>query len=259
MVMKNIMLSKNDAELLENVIVKYGRIVDIDDLYKVFGKTYNAHETRKRVAFLSRTGWLQRIKKGLYAVVTDVGELNAFNLSLYTLAQTLNKESYISFENALQYHGMFDQMLSSVAAVTCKRARKYKIQNTRVKFYHIKKEFFFGYNREKADNDMVNIAEKEKALLDILYFSADTYHSGLVREKLSEYRNMIDFSKLMGYASKFNLKVMRQTGFFLDMLDIDTKKLHEKVRGKNSYSRISSSAGKFNAKWRLYFDSAVIK
>jgi predicted transcriptional regulator of viral defense system len=259
MVMKNTILTKSDAELLEDVIVKYGRIVDTDDLYEIFGKKYNAHETRKRVSFLSRTGWLQRIKKGLYAVVTDVGELNAFNLSLYSLARTLNKDSYISFENALQYHGMFDQMLASVAAVTFKRARKYKIQNTEVKFYHIKKEFYFGFTREKADNDMVNIAEKEKALLDILYFSADTYHSGLVWEKLSEYRNIIDFSKLISYTLKFNLKVIRQTGFFLDLLEIDTRKLHEKVNGKNSYSRMSSSATKFNAKWRLYFDSDVIK
>ncbi len=259
MAMKNTILSRNDAELLEDVIVRYGRIVNIADLYKVFGKTHNAHETRKRVSFLSRTGWLQRIKKGLYTVVTDVGELNAFNLSLFSLARTLNKESYISFENALQYHGMFDQMLASIAAVTYKRARKYKIQNTEVKFYHIKKEFYLGFTREKADNDMVNIAEQEKALLDILYFSADAYHSGLVWEKLSEYRNIIDFSKLANYALKFNLKVIRQTGFFLDLLEIDSKKLHEKVKGKNSYSRMSSSASKFNAKWRLYFDSAAIK
>jgi len=259
MVTKNTILSKKDAELLEDVVVRYGRTVNIDDLYKVFGKTYNVHETRKRVSFLSRTGWLQRIKKGLYTVVTDVGELNTFNLSLFSLARTLNKESYISFENALQYHGMFDQMLASVAAVTYKRARKYRLQNTEAKFYHIKKEFYFGFTREKADNAMVNIAKKEKALLDILYFSADTYHSGMVWEKLSEHRNMIDFSKLISYALKFNLKVIRQTGFFLDLLDVDTKKLHEKVKGKNSYSRMSSSASKFNAKWRLYFDSAVIK
>jgi predicted transcriptional regulator of viral defense system len=259
MVMENTILSKNDAELLEDVIAKYGRIVDIDDLYKAFEKHYNTQATRKRVSLLSQKGWLQRIKKGIYAVVTDIGELNALNLSLYTLARTLNKDSYISFENALQYHGMFDQMLTSVAAVTFKRARKYKIKNTEVEFHHIKKEFYFGFTREKADNDMVNISEKEKALLDMLYFSSDVYHAGLVWEKLSEYRTMIDFSKLINYALKFNLKVIRQTGFFLDLLDIDTKKLHEKVKGKNSYSRMSSNASEFNAKWRLYFDSAVIK
>ena len=259
MVMKNTILSKNDAELLEDVIAKYGRIADIEDLYKAFAKRYNTQETRKRVSLLSQKGWLQRIKKGTYAVITDIGELNTLNLSLYTLARTLNKDSYISFENALQYYGMFDQMLTSVAAVTFKRARKYKIQNTEVKFHHIKKEFYFGFTREKADDGLASIAEKEKALLDMLYFSSDVYHSGLVWEKLSEYRTMIDFSKLINYALKFNLKVIRQIGFFLDLLEIDTKKLHEKVQGKNSYSRMSSNASEFNAKWRLYFDSAVIE
>ncbi|MFA5645833.1 MAG: hypothetical protein WDA18_05705 [Candidatus Ratteibacteria bacterium] len=257
--MKNIMLSRNDAELLEEVIVHYGRIVDINDLYKVFGKIYNAHETRKRVAFLAKTGWLQRIKKGLYAVVTDIGELNSLSLSLYTLAQILNKESYISFENALQHHKMFDQMLSSVTAVTFKRARKYKIKNTEVKFFHIKKEFYFGFSQKKIDNDIVNIAEKEKALLDILYFSTNIYHSGLVWEKLSEYQKIIDFSKLAKYALMFNLKVIRQIGFFLDLLAVDANILHKRIKGKNSYSRTHASAKKFNAKWRLYFDSDIIK
>jgi predicted transcriptional regulator of viral defense system len=79
MVMKNTILSKSDAELLEDVIAKYGQIVDIDDLYKAFEKHYNTQETRKRVSLLSQKGWLQRIKKGIYAVVTDIGELNALN------------------------------------------------------------------------------------------------------------------------------------------------------------------------------------
>lgn len=259
MVIKNTILSKKDASLLEEIIVQYGRIVDIDKLYKIFGKTYSAQETRNRISFLSRAGWFFRLKKGLYIVVTDLGELNAFNLSLYSLAQVLNKNSYISFENALQYHGMFDQMLDSVAAVTFKRARKYKVKNTEVKFHHIKKELYFGFTQEKAEVGMVNIAEKEKALLDILYFSSDTFHFSMVWEKLSENRKIINFSKLIQYALHFNIKVLRQTGFFLDMLHIDTKILFEQVKGNTSYSKMSSSAREFNSKWRFYFDSTAIK
>ena len=259
MVTKNILLSKKDAALLKEVIITSGRIVTFDELRKVFKKIYSTQKISSRISFLAKTGWLIRLKKGLYIIVTDIGALGTGDISLYTAAQALNKNSYISFENALQYHGMFDQMLSSIAAITYKRARKYQFKKAEVKFYHIKKALYFGFTREKSDIGLVNIAEKEKALLDILYYRSDVFHAGLVWGKLSEYRQNIDFAKLKQYALNFNLDIVRQIGFFLDRLSIDTATLYKRIHGKNSYSRMSATAKEFDAKWRLYYDSATFK
>jgi len=200
-----------------------------------------------------------RLRKGIYAVVTDIGSLSANDISAYTMCQALNKKSYVSFENALQYHGMFDQMLSTISAVTCNRARKYKIGEMDVKFFKIQKKLYFGFTEERSDIGLVNIAQKEKAMLDMLYFRSNRYYAGLVWEKLEEYRNTIDFDLLKRYAMKFSLDVIRQTGFFLDKLDIETGDLLNALRGKTSYSRMTNGSKKFNAKWRLYFDDSVIK
>jgi predicted transcriptional regulator of viral defense system len=256
---KNIMLSKKDAGLLEEVIVRYGRIVSFDQLKSVFSKSYSATKIRNRFSILAKLGWLVRLKKGLYAVVTDIGSLASNDISLYTICQALNKDSYISFESALQYHGMFDQMLSTTTAVTFKRVRKYKIKDADVRFFKIKKELYFGFTQERSDIGLVNIAQKEKALLDILYFRSNQYYSSLIWEKLSVYKRTMDFNLLKQYARKFNLDVIRQVGFFLDLLGVDTRDLLKMVSGKTSYSRMTKESKVFNAKWRLYIDHSIVE
>jgi predicted transcriptional regulator of viral defense system len=259
MVTKNITISEKDANFLEEAIVRYGRIVSFDDLQKIFKKEYTAKEIRYRISRLIRKGWLLSLKKGLYVIITDIGALGTSDISLNTICQALNKDSYISFENALQYHGMFDQMLSTAGAVTYQRARKYQVQNAEVKFFKIQKKLYFGFSQERSDIGLINMASKEKALLDILYFRSNVYYANLVFEKLTENRHMIDFDLLKTYARKFNLDVIRQIGFFLDRNDVDTQDLVQMVQGKNNYSRMTKDAKQFDAKWRLYFDPAVVK
>jgi len=233
--------------------------VSFDQLKQVFKKDYSSAEMKNRLSLLAKIGWLLRIKRGLYAVITDIGALSSNDISSYTMSRALNEDSYISFENALQHHGMFDQMLSVAGAVTFKRARKYKIKDTEIRFFRIKKKLYFGFQEERSDIGLVNIAEKEKAVLDILYFRSNAYYAGLVWETLKEHKNDFDFILLKRYAKKFNFDVIRQIGFFLDRLSIETKDLLEAIKGKTSYSRMTRDSRKFDSRWRLYFDDSVIK
>ena len=256
--MKNTILSKNDANLLEEAIVHYGRIVSFEQLKQVFRKDYSVQEIKNRVSLLAKLGWLVRIKKGLYVVITDISTLAFNDISANTIAQTLNKDSYISFENALQYHGMFDQMLVTIDSVTFKRARKYKIQNAEIRFFKVKKELYFGFSSQRSDIGLVNIASKEKAILDMLYFRSNAYNVSLIWEKLSEYKRDFDFDLMKEHAKKFNLSVIRQVGFFLDRLNIDTEDLHKLIARKNNYGKMTKDCTDFDAKWRLYFDHKLI-
>lgn len=259
MVTKSIILSKKDAGLLEDVIVRYGRIVSFNQLKKIFEKAYSAAKLKNRLSLLTKLGWLIRFKRGLYAVVTDIGSLSTNDISVFTICRALNNDSYISFESALQYHGMFDQMLSRVGAVTFKRARMYKIKDIQIRFFKIKKRLYFGFTEERSDIGLVNIACREKALLDILYFRSNRYYASLVWEKLKEHKRMIDFDIFKKYALNFNLDIMRQAGFFLDRLGIETDDLSRAVSGRTGYSKMTKESKKFDAKWRLYFDHTIIE
>ncbi|MFH1553160.1 MAG: hypothetical protein ABID83_05965 [Candidatus Omnitrophota bacterium] len=259
MATKNTILSKKDASLIEDLIVNYGRIVSFDQVKEVFSKKYTETSLKRRVSFLTKLGWFVRLKRGFYVIVTDIGSLSANDISVYTMCKALNKDSYVSFENALQYHGMFDQMLSGVGAVTFSRARRYKVKEIQIRFFKIKKELYFGFSEERADIGLVNIAEKEKALLDILYFRSSQYHANLIWEKLKNHKGIIDFELLKRYALKFNLGIVRKIGFFLDHLGVETEDLKKRVSGQKSYSKMTNKAKNFNAKWRLYVEDSVIE
>jgi hypothetical protein len=53
--------------------------------------------------------------------------------------------------------------------------------------------------------------------------------------------------------------VIRQAGFFLDRLGVETADLLRIVRGKKSYSRMTKGSKDFDAKWRLYFERSVVE
>lgn len=255
---KNTILSGRDARLIEDMIVSFGRIVSFDQIKKGLAKNYSEIGLKKRISFLTKQGWFVRIKKGLYIIVTDIGSLGSNDVSANAISRALNNESYVSFENALQHHGMFDQMISGTSAITFQRARTYKVKDLTVKFFKIKKELYFGFTEERADIGLVNMAQKEKALLDILYFRSTRYHASLVWEKLKDYKDRIDFKMLKQYAVKFNFNIIRQVGFFLDQIGIDTNDIHSVVAGGKGYGRMTKESKHFNAKWRLYCDDSIV-
>lgn len=253
-------LTAKDLKIFEKAIVDYGRIIKYNDLKKCFKDSYGSSaEIANRISLLSKLGWLLRIKKGLYVIVSDYSSLGFNDLPISLIAKSLNKKSYISFENALQFHGVYDQMLSTFESVTTTRARRFYFQNTTIKFSKIKKEFYFGFSKQRIDLDFVEMADLEKAILDMIYFRKSVYNLDLIWEILNKYRNNFNFQKLKKHTLKLNNSVLRQIGFMLDNLSVDTDDLYESVKGKKSYTRMTENSNKFNSKWRLYFDNNIIK
>ncbi len=257
---KNTILSKKDSRLLEEVVLAYGQVASTDQLGKVFEREYARKSDRiRRISFLAKAGWLVRIKKGLYLVVTDFSTLAASNVSNLVISNALNSKSYVSFANALNWYGMFDQLTKSVDAVTSARARTYRFQNTEFRFFRVKEKHFFGFTGERADGKVANIAEKEKIILDYLSIRRNAATVSLVLEKLKEHKGAFDFSRMIDYAKKYNLTIQRNLGFLLDTIGVSTDVLYQIAsKKKTGFSKVYRNAKKFNAKWRLYYDPGVI-
>lgn len=108
-------------------------------------------------------GLFMRLKRGLYALQTDPpGELEIAN-ALYT-------PSYISFEYALAYYHIIPEMVYTVTSATTKPTRVFTVGSTGFSYKTIKKEAWTGYILQQQGNKSFLIAEKEKALVDYLYF-----------------------------------------------------------------------------------------
>jgi predicted transcriptional regulator of viral defense system len=255
---KSTILSQNDLELLEAVVLRYGKIVTFEQIQAVAGDSVTRGAVRQRVAQMSKAGWLVRLKRGLYLLVTDISTLGFADVSNLVIAQALHDRAYISFESALQYYGFFDQLLARIDSVTTGKTKTYKVLETTYTFSKIKQEFYFGFVQETVNGHQVNIAEKEKAILDMLYFRSSAYAVSLVLEKLQTYQEEFDFEKLKTYSTRYSLGMVRKVGFLLDHLGVDTADLMTAEVKKNSYNRLTQEAEQFNAKWRLYYDSHLI-
>ena len=117
------------------------------------------------------------------------------------------KPSYISFEYALNYYGLIEQISQVVTLATVKRHKFIYSGPYVYEYTRIKKELFFGYQR--IDN--YYIALPEKALLDTVYL-------------LSRNKRLVDLSSLNPkkinkdtlhkYAKKFPKYVLDKLGLF---------------------------------------------
>ncbi len=261
MVIRNTLLSRKDSLLLERVILDYGPVANSAQLEGVFEQEYSRKSDRKRrISLLAKAGWLVRIKRGLFLVVTDLSALTMGSTSPLLISNVLNSESYISFANALNFHGMFDQLARTVDAITYGRARQYRFQNMELRFFRVKKDLYFGFTQEHVEGKVVNVAEREKVILDYLYLRKNAAALTLIIEKLKEHQNEFNFSKMVEYARKYNLTTLRNLGFLLDVIGVSSDALYEAAnKNMRGFSKMHAQAKTFNAKWRLYYDPRVIE
>lgn len=121
--------------------------------------------------------------------------LKSAKLSDLTLANLLYVPSYISFETALNIHGVISQFPYEITSATTKKSLTKKINSKIFSYSHLQKTLFWGYYK----NNYL-IAEPEKALLDLAYISA----KGFKKIDLEEYDfAVINKTKLKNYLDKY--------------------------------------------------------
>jgi predicted transcriptional regulator of viral defense system len=251
--MKRIGLTTEELERLETALIEYGNVVTFDQLNGLFNE--DRAYLRKRISRLVHEGWLKRVKNGTY-VLSDLSTRGRLSISHLSIINILVDEAYISFENALQYHGLYDQMLNNIIAVSLQRYKTTTIDGITYKFISTQEKYFFGWATYDIDGQAVKIAQAEKALIDLIQFHRNRYSTDLVIEKLLTYQNDLDHQALIEFALQSNLTTQRILGFVMDIAKLDSSHLDKVVSNRKSVSSITSSKNNYYSnKWKLYYDS----
>lgn len=132
---------------------------------------------------------LGKLERGKYYVndsrIVDLNKANIFY-----------SPSYVSFETALNQHGILSQIPYEITSATPKKSKSKTIDNILYTYTHIKKSLFWGYSKHGS----YLIAEPEKALLDQLYL----HSKGLKGQSIDEYDyERLNLTKLWQYAKQF--------------------------------------------------------
>lgn len=144
-------------ELLKNNICVFTG----QEFKRIFRTSF--HTTKYFLESQVKDGFLLRLKRGVYALKNDL----PFEEEI---ANILYKPSYISFEYALAYYNILPEMTYTITSATTKPTRIFDISGKAFSYQTIKKEAFTGYSLIKIGDKKFLIAEKEKALVDYLYF-----------------------------------------------------------------------------------------
>lgn len=111
----------------------------------------------------TKRGLFQKLKNGEYL-------LNNGYISLYRIANTLYRPSYISLEIALSRYRMIPETVYAVTSVTTKATRHFYTPRGHCTYQKIPKQAFTGYSLMTVEDEHVYYAEPAKALVDYLYF-----------------------------------------------------------------------------------------
>jgi predicted transcriptional regulator of viral defense system len=250
--MKRIGLTEAEIEVLETALMQHGAVITFEQLYDLFNeeRTY----LRKRVSKLTKLGWLKRIKRGVY-VISDLSSRGSLPISHYAITNVLVENAYISFESALQYHGWFDQLLTKISLVSLKQYKDTVIDGYSYTFVKTQQSYFYGWQTYPIDGQLVKIADREKALIDLIQFHRSRYTVDLVREKLVTYKDEIDLHRLFDLSQRAAIATRRIIGFLLDCSGLDSEQLWISLRDKQGATWVSKSQNNiYNNKWKLYYD-----
>lgn len=120
------------------------------------------------------------------------------------LAMVIRYPSYLSMEYALSKHGILSQNVFTHTLITTKLPYIFRTKESIFEFHQVKKSLFWGYRKE----GIVQIAEPEKALLDLVYIRT-VRRRNLKRDALVSliddmYQEDFDKKRLYKYANRYD-------------------------------------------------------
>ncbi len=132
------------------------------------------------------------LEKGKYMVASH-------QASNFEIAQFFYSPSYISFETALNYHGILSQFPLEVTSATTKKRTTKKFGHIIFSYSKLKLNLFTGYY--KIDDFL--IASPEKALFDQLYMIIKSFKTAAYLDEMDYSNvNLLEIKKYLNLVSK---------------------------------------------------------
>jgi len=159
---------KNENDLIFNLFNDSRTVYRLSDIAMLLGES-NFVSLNKRLNYFVRTGKLLNPRKGIYAKADYKAE---------ELACRIFTPSYISLDYVLQKSGIIFQYSSLISSVSY-LSRSITIEENTFGYRKIKNEILVDTTGIIRNDNGVNIATVERALLDTLYLNAECHFDNL--------------------------------------------------------------------------------
>ncbi len=211
---------------------------------------------------LAKSGWLFRIKKGLYIPVPAIlEEGQPFVEDPWVIANALFTPCYIGGWDAVSHWDLTDQIFKNtfIYTQTPQKKSKYEYLNHTFIVHKVSKEQFFGLNVVWRESTKLMISDPSRTIID--FFDTPHFFGGseTLYEVLSEYLRSEhkDIDLLVDYALKMkNKAILKRLGFFLEYENLMTQKIERKFLENLSPGKAklipTQECPKLVTKWQLW-------
>jgi len=152
----------------------------------------NRRTFEQTIKRLEEENILTKIERGKYLKTNS-------NYQKFEIAQFIYNPSYISFETALSYHGLIDQLPFEITSATPKRGVEKEFEEQIYSYLHIQKELYIGFTKE----DGYLIALPEKAIFDQIYMSITGTKSENIIKEIE--KDSFDIDKVLQYIKPLSI------------------------------------------------------
>jgi len=154
-----------------------------------------------------RKGRFARIKRELYEFIEP--GIQPIISDLY-IANKIYSPSYVSLETALSIYSIIPDIAVQVTSVTTAQTRTFKNKHGAFFYRACKRRAFTGYRIMNYEGFKVFIADKEKALVDFIYYRLRSGGTIDLKEERFDKNILkkINWAKVNKYAKLFNGKVL---------------------------------------------------
>lgn len=222
---------------------------------------------RQALHHLTRSGWLVRLRKGLYALSSSVP--GATPVHEFEIAMALVDPAAVSHWSALHHHGLTEQAPRKVFVLTTTetsvpRTRGAKAKQDRAgypaggmvyQFIQVKPERFFGTEKVWIGEARVMITDPERTLLDGLSMPqycgdfAEVLHGFEVRAR------DLNVERIIGYALMLDAATAKRLGWVLEHQGAEPSKLEPlatlPIKGYRSLDPTGPREGPRNRHWMI--------
>ena len=218
--------------LLQAIITKYGPIFTFDQARLVAeNESISLSRTRQLISLLAKSGWIARLKRGLYLIQSP---LFTEDIHPFVIATMLVQPSAISHWSALMYHGLTTQIPPMIQVSTPKKVvtpemrhggsyrprgrAVWKVLDLEIEYIIMQERRYFGFQEDWLSRwHRIKIMDLERTSLDLVASSAVFGGIQFALEIFGRSSKQLNVKKIVDYALRYNSgAVIKRLGWILE-------------------------------------------
>ena len=250
------------TQLLSLRVVRFEEIVD--KARGIIGNTASrGYIYRKYVRRLVKAGKMERVRRGLYVVLSPLESPDAHVGDKFLIASKIRDEYYLGFHTALEYHGCAQSLFNE--AYVCVKAGD-RFDRFRYDRFYFAPVFVedtqLGVEDRLHRGKVLRVSTKERTFIECV---DRVWYAGGWEEALKSLEDLrgLDFEKLTDLLENMGKGILvRRVGYVLEFLKGRSpfyEGLEEKLLdglaqrvSRSPHYLVRGESGPFNERWNLY-------